>query len=73
MWATAIKEPKNDNKNEISFIDVKELYDEAYAEKAKIRINLKRFHALIIRATQLDEAYRVQLGLSQKIRYEEVA
>lgn len=64
---------KNDNQGDISFVDVKELYDEAYAEKAKARVNLKRFKALMQKAVQLDEAYRAQLGLAQQARYGEVA
>lgn len=63
----------NDNQGDISFVDVKELYDAAYAEKAKARVNLKRFKVLLSKATQLDEAYRVQLGLMQQARYGEVA
>lgn len=64
---------RNDNHGDISFVDVKELYDTAYAEKAKARVNIKRFKALISKAEQLDEAYRVQLGLITQARYGEVA
>jgi hypothetical protein len=63
----------NDNTQEISLFDVKELYDAAYEEKAKARVNLKRFKALINKAEQMDVAYRVQLGLLQVSRYEEAA
>ena len=63
----------NDNSQEISLFDVKELYDAAYAEKAKARVSLKRFKALINKAEQLDLAYRAQLGLFQATRYEEAA
>lgn len=49
--------PKNDNKGEISLFDVKELYDAAYAEKAKARVNLKRFRTLLDKATRLDSAF----------------
>jgi len=59
----------NDNLAEISFFDVKELYEAAYAEKAKARVNLKRFQALMVKATQLDEAYRAQLRLAQTQKY----
>ena len=64
---------KNDNRGDISFIEVKELYDAAYAEKAKARINLRRFQSLMNQAIQLDEAYRVQLGLIQQAKYGEAA
>ena len=64
---------KNDNQGDISFVDVKELYDAAYAEKAKARINLKRFRSLMTKAVQLDEAYRAQLGLMSQNRYSEAA
>jgi len=63
----------NDNQGDISFIDVKELYDTAYAEKAKARVNIKRFQVLIAKAEQLDEAYRIQLGLAVQARYGEAA
>ena len=63
----------NDNQGDISFVDVKELYDTAYAEKAKARANLRRFKALMSKAVQLDEAYRVQLGLVVQARYGEAA
>lgn len=70
MWGLLMSRiAKNDNMAEISLFDVKELYDAAYEEKAKARVNLKRFKALMIKATQLDEAYRAQLGLAQAQRY----
>ena len=61
----------NDNEGEISFVDVKQLYDDAYAEKAKARVNLKKFRTLMKKAIQLDTAYRVQLGLIEQARYSE--
>jgi len=59
--AIKVLRARNDNNGEISFIDVKELYDAAYAEKDKARVNLKRFKALLVKATNLDTAYREQL------------
>jgi len=64
---------KNDNKEEISLFDVKELYDAAYEEKAKARVNLKKFHILLQKAAKLDEAYRIQLTEGQKRNYGRVA
>ena len=55
----------NDNSGEISFLDVKELYDAAFAEKNKARVNLKKFKTLMTQAEKMDAAYRVQLGLGQ--------
>lgn len=49
------------NENEISFFDVKELYDAAYDEKAKADASLARFKALMEQAEALDLAYRAQL------------
>jgi len=46
---------------EISFIEVKSLYDAAFAEKDKARVNLTRFKRLLRKAKQLDKAYRLQL------------
>lgn len=73
MWGLLRITAKNDNLEEISFVDVKELYDAAFAEKAKARVNLKRFKTLMAKAEQMDTAYRVQLGLLQATRYEEAA
>ena len=63
--------PKNDNGQEISFIDVKELYDAAYAEKAKAQVNLKAFQVLLDQAVLLDEAYRAQLMQVKPFQYKE--
>lgn len=75
MWGTLLKKLANNNDNgqEISLFDVKELYDAAYAEKAKARVNLKRFKSLMAKAEKMDAAYRTQLGLFQATRYEEAA
>lgn len=73
MWGLLKRIGNNDNGQEISFIDVKELYDAAFAEKAKVRVNLKRFKSLMAKAEQMDAAYRTQLGLFQVTRYEEAA
>jgi hypothetical protein len=73
MWGLLKRIGNNDNQGEISLFDVKELYDAAYEEKAKARVNLKRFKALINKAEQMDAAYRTQLGLFQVTRYEDVA
>ena len=61
--------PNNDNKGEISLFDVKELYDAAYTEKEKARVNLKSFRALLAKAMKLDAAYREQLAQASTIRY----
>lgn len=74
MWAFIIKQmAKNDNEQEISLFDVKELYDAAYEEKAKARVSLKKFKILIQKAEKMDLAYRAQLGLMVAARYEEAA
>lgn len=64
MWQRVIEKPaKNDNCQEINLFDVKELYDAAYDEKAKERIDLKVFQKLLDQAEHLDRAYRQQLAL----------
>ena len=73
MWALIKRIARNDNQREISLFDVKELYDAAYDEKAKARVNLKKFKALIEKAEQMDLAYRAQLGLIVATRYEKAA
>ena len=56
--------PKNDNKQDISLFDVKELYDRAYAEKDKARGCLKAFTRLLEEAVALEQAYREQEALA---------
>lgn len=73
MWGILKRIAKNDNSGEISLFDVKELYDAAYEEKAKARVNLKRFKGLMNKAMKLDETYRAQLGLAQTTKYGRVA
>ncbi len=75
MWGTLLKKLTNNNDNEqgISLFDVKELYDAAYEEKAKARVNLKKFKKLMEKATQLDLAYRAQLASAQPFQYGKVA
>jgi hypothetical protein len=70
MWGKLInKLARNDNSQEISLFDVKELYDAAYQEKAQARVNLKKFKKLMAQALEMDSAYRVQLGLIQSQKY----
>ena len=59
----------NDNLSEISFFDVKELYDAAFAEKAKARVNLKKYASLMVKAEKMDLAYRAQLGLAKAQKF----
>lgn len=74
MWGRLInKLAGNDNGQEISFVDVKELYDAAYAEKAKARVNLRKFNKLMEKATQLDLAYREQLVFTKLSKYRKAA
>lgn len=61
LWA--VLSPAEVNQNEISFFDVKELYDAAYAEKDAPNGNRKRFSALLAQAETLDAAYRLQLAM----------
>ena len=73
MWTLIKKMGRYDNGQEISLFDVKELYDAAYDEKAKARVNLKKFKTLIEKAEMLDLAYRAQLHLMSATRYEKAA
>ena len=67
--AIKVLKPKNDNNDEISLFDVKELYDAAYAEKEKARVNLKKFTALLNKAEKLDAIYRSQLLTAKPFQY----
>lgn len=63
MWAMIVPaHGAQANENEISFFDVKELYDAAYAEKASARASLSRFKALMAQAEALEAGYRAQLA-----------
>ena len=76
MWQRIIEKPaKNDNGQEINLFDVKELYDAAYAEKAKERVDLRVFQKLLDQAERLDRAYRQQLALkmAQPFTYRQAA
>lgn len=61
LWA--MLSPAEVNQNEISFFDVKELYDAAYAEKDAPNGSRKRFSTLLAQAEALDAAYRLQLAM----------
>jgi len=56
------------NDNAISFFDVKALYDLAYEEKAKGRVHLKKFNALLKQAAKLEAIYRYQIEMQKKAR-----
>lgn len=71
MWYNA--QSQNDNKNEISFLEVKELYDTAYAEKTLSNVDLTRFSDLMHKADKLAHAYRAQLITNQQTRYKRAA
>lgn len=73
MWGLLKKPAKNANDGEISFFDVKELYDAAYAEKAKDRVDLKKFQSLMSRAMRLDQAYRLQLATDKIVKHARAA
>ena len=57
---------KSKSKQEISFFDVKVLYNEAYEHKARARTALRQFKQMEARAKAMDEAYRTQLGLTKR-------
>ena len=65
----AIKVLNAKNDDEVSFVDVKALYDEAYEEKARAKVNLKRFKVLLAKAQKLDEIYRAQLAQQKTFKY----
>jgi hypothetical protein len=74
MWGRILnKLARNDNRGEISFLDMKELYDAAYAEKTQARVNLKKYRSLMSKAEILDVQYRQQLALTKAARYQEAA
>ncbi len=54
------------SKRDISFFDVKQLYNQAYEEKAKARNALRAYKKIENRAKAMDEAYRAQLGLVRR-------
>lgn len=61
------------NQNVISIFDVKELYDAAYAEKAKARTCIRTFRALLEKAEKMDAIYRAQMQADQAARFGKAA
>lgn len=53
------------NQNEISYFDVKVLYDAAFEEKDRARASLATFKSLMAQAEALEAAYRAQLKAQQ--------
>ena len=49
------------NQNRINLLDVKALYDAAYAEKDTARACLKKFQQRLAQAEMLDGLYRAQI------------
>jgi len=49
------------NQNEISFMDVKALYDGAYAEKASSQVDFQKYNDLMMTAEKMANQYRQQL------------
>lgn len=50
----------------ITFFEVKELYNLAYEHKAQARNALRHYKKVEAQARKMDEAYREQLGLMQR-------
>lgn len=53
------------NENDISVLEVKALYDAAYAERERAQGSMRRYRGLLARAQALDSAYRAQLAAHQ--------
>ena len=70
-WHKTLK--TNDNSKEISFFDVKEVYDAAYVEKERARVNLRRFATLLNKAEAMEAAYRAQLTKKRPYAFGRVA
>ncbi len=56
---------KADKAQDITFFEVKELYNLAYEQKAQARNALRQYRQIAIKAQKMDEAYRAQLGLER--------
>ncbi len=52
--------------SEITFFEVKELYNAAYEQKAQARNALRQFKRIEAQARRMDAAYRAQLGLTRR-------
>lgn len=59
--------PANDSIREISYLDVKDLYDSAYAQISNQSTNI--FQTALNRADMLGKAYLAQLDFNEKNRY----
>lgn len=73
MWVLDNLQANNDNDAEITYFDVKELYEAAYAAKDKTEGDLGMFQALLSKAERLDQAYRAQLAVAQPFSYMQAA
>ncbi len=61
------------NENEISYFDVKVLYDAAFEEKDRARASVATFKRLMAQAEALEAAYRAQLTAQQIRRFGKAA
>jgi len=61
--------PMNDNMDEISYLDVKELYEIAYQVLPADGQETIQFNNLLKKAEMLDLAYRAQLSIKSTMRY----
>ncbi len=57
---------KANKAQDITFFEVKELYNLAYEQKAQARNALRQYRQISIKAQRMDEAYREQLGLVRR-------
>ena len=64
---------ETETNNEISYVDVKTLYDAAFEELNKIGGQILTFQELMTNAEKLDRAYRVQLANQTSFRYGRLA
>ncbi len=62
---TQVFVPKS-KKKDITFFEVKDLYNRAYEERARARNALRQYKKIERRAKMLDEAYRTQCGLNRR-------
>lgn len=64
--ARFFKARKSQAQTDITFFDVKELYNRAYEHRAFARSAVREYRQINARARAMDAAYRAQLGQARK-------
>lgn len=65
-WIARVFKGRASSAKDITFFEVKELYNLAYEQKAQARNALRQFKRIEAKARAMDTAYRSQLNLTAR-------